>query len=418
MRAVAAIGFALLAWLAAPVAAGAAGFAEILPWLVRFEGGLKGVYAPVPDRPLRWSVQWHRLSESVREGELLVDGVDVSVRVRLIHDASGRRLAWRVIEGRLNLGSWLPALARRPELAGMLDGLEVVGDLRIEGEGALEGEELLGELNASLVGAALRHSEQGWSLEGVDVRIGGDAATLAAGRVPVEVAVRTITTGRFGARALGVKAVLVDFDRAEVERAGVEIAGGRVDARPFSVSLVGPSLDVKIDMRRVGLQDLVVFAPTAFSEASGKIDGRLELKWSEADGVRLGVGRLSLSDEEPTMVRMVESPGFLTESMPARFVFLPPSFGVFSRWFSARNDAYDDLGEIEKGKVRLRLEALDVRLTPDGDERGKSATVFIRARPEQDGLAVGTVTFQINVSGPLSQVLRLGINRDFSLQSR
>lgn len=418
MRAVAAIGLALLAFCAAPVSAKADGFSEIVPWLLRLEGGIKGVYAPVPDRPLQWSVQWTRLSAAVREGELRVEGVDAAVRVRLIYDATNRRLAWRVLEGRLSLGSWLPALAARQELAAVLQGLEATGELRIEGEGALEGEEWMGELKASMIGGVLRHAEQGWALEGVDVRAGGDAAMLAAGKVPVAVSVRTITTGRFGARALDVKAMLVDFERLEIERTGVEIAGGRVDAKPFSVSLADPSLDVKIAMKRVGLQDLVVFAPTAFSEASGRIDGELELKWSEADGVRLGLGRLSLNRDEPTVVRMVESPGFLTESMPSRFVFLPSSFGIVSRWLSAKNEAYDDLGEIERGKVRLKLEAFEVSLTPDGDDRGKSASVFIRARPEQDGLAVGAVTFRINVSGPLSQVLRLGINRDFSLQSR
>ncbi|MDF3059877.1 MAG: hypothetical protein K0R17_4092, partial [Rariglobus sp.] len=68
------------------------------------------------------------------------------------------------------------------------------------------------------------------------------------------------------------------------------------------------------------------------------------------------------------------------------------------------------------GKVGLRVDLLEARLTPEGDERGRSASVVIRARPERAGTVIGEVTFEVNVSGPLAEVLKLGMQQGLSLQ--
>jgi hypothetical protein len=44
--------------------------------------------------------------------------------------------------------------------------------------------------------------------------------------------------------------------------------------------------------------------------------------------------------------------------------------------------------------------------------------VVIRGRPEQEGSAVGAVTFEINVSGPLAAVLQMGMKQSFSVRAR
>ncbi len=379
-------------------------------------GNLQGIYTPVEGRPLAWSVTFPSAVNTVRTGRLAVTGADFVLRIALEWDITTGHLSWRVDEGRVDLGAWLSALATRADLASVLAGVDATGELMIAGEGTWHDDVTTGGLRMNVNDAIVRNETEGWSVEGITLHAGGDASELLKGHMPIELAVRAISTSRFGARNLRATVVMEDFERIELTSAQIEIAGGEVTAEPFSMSLAKPALSVTLVMKRVGLQDLVVFAPTTFSNASGRINGTLRLDWNQANGVQVGGGRLALEKSEPATVRLVSSPGFLTAQVPARFTLLPAWLGPLARWFSPVNPSYATLSEIEQGKLDLRVESLNVRLTPEGDERGRSASAFLRARPEQTGGAVGEVTFQINVSGPLSSVLRIGIKESFSLQ--
>lgn len=415
-RAAKAFVFVLLAWVAGLTGASGAGLAELAPWLVRFSGGLKGVYTPVEGRPLAWSVAWSPAEGAARRGEIAVTGADLALRVMLDFDAADNRLSWRVTEGKVDLAAWLPALSTRPELAEILEGMTATGALVITGEGTVKEDGVAGALNATWADGMLKNEEQGWTLEGVSIRAGGDVAELEQGRVPVEVDVRTISTGRFGARNFLAKARLTEEGNVEVQSVRIEIAGGEVMAEPFAVNLKSQKVGVDLVMSRVGLQDLIVFVPTTLSEARGRINGRLRLDWNPVDGVQIGVGELSLDKSEPTMLRLVSTPGFLTEQVPARFV-LAPWLGPLKGLFSPKNPSYPTLQEIELGKLGLRVDMLEVRLNPDGDEKGRSASVYIRARPEREASAVREVTFEVNVAGPLAEVLRMGMQQNLSVKT-
>jgi len=390
---------------------------ELKPWLALLAGELHGVFTPVEGRPLIWGLAWSSNNGTVRKGEVTVKGTDISLKIAVEFEFASGRLRWRADEGRVDLGSWLPVLATRPELKSLLAGLSATGVVTIKGEGMWSDGVVTGGLRAELAEGTVRNEADGWSLEGVTFRMGGDAAGLFKARVPFELVVRTISTSRFGARNLTMSATVDDFERVQVNAAQVEIAGGEVRSEPLSVRLSEPAIDVSLVMQRVGLQDLVVFVPTALSDARGRINGKLRLKWNSAEGVQVGEGGLQLDKSEPTTLRLVSAPGFLTEKVPARFTWLPPCFGPLARWLAPANPGYKTLSEIERGKLGLHVESLEVRLTPEGDERGRSASVVIRARPEQDGTAVGEVTLEVNVAGPLAAVLRLGMNQNLSLSS-
>lgn len=393
----------------------------VLPLLAAFSGVFKGELTAAADRPLTWrlSLADHEADgETIRKGELSLTGSDLAVILALTYEPTARRLSWQMREGRVDLATWLPALRTLPELASLLEGVSASGVLLITGEGAWAADAATGELRAEIKDGVVRNEAEGWALEGVALSVGGNAAELVAGNVPINLTVRTISTARFGARALRVNGLMRDFDRIELATTRVEIAGGEVIAEPFAVVLSKPKVSATLVMSKVGLQDLVVFMPETLSEAQGRINGRLHVAWDAEAGVQIGAGGLTLDRSEPTTLRLVSAPGFLTEKVPARLTFLPIGWGWASRLFSSPNEAHKALTEIERGRVKLLVEAMEVRLTPDGDERGRSASVFVQARPEDTRSAIGQVTFTINVAGPLAAVLRLGMEQNLSLKTR
>lgn len=386
---------------------------SLLPLLT---GNLQGVVTLIEGRPLSWRLSWLQTTGDLKKGEVVVSGDGTELKIALEFKTGTGRMSWRVMQGRVDLGAWLAILATRPDLAAVLEGAKATGALEITGEGEVNASGPTGKLILEWRDGAARNDGQDWSVEGIHLRIGGDVRALAAGTVPVELRVKTLSTSTFGARNLTASATLHDFDRVEVARTQIEIAGGYVSAEPFSFSLAAPALSVTVAMERVGLQDLVVFVPATLSDARGRVNGRLRLDWNPTDGVRVGAGELMLEKSEPTTLRLTASPGFLTEQMPARFTLVPDWFGPLKRLFSPANPSYQTLQDIELGKLGLLVETLEVRLTPEGDPLGRTASVFVRARPEKAGSVIDVVTFQVNVSGPLAEVLRLGMEQNFSLQ--
>jgi hypothetical protein len=373
-------------------AARATEFAEVLSWLGRLQAGVKGVYTPVEERPLTWNLAWSPAEGVTRRGEIAVTGPDVALRVALDFDAAENRLSWRVTEGRVDLAAWLPALATKPELAEMLAGLTATGALVVAGEGTVKDDDVAGELSATWTDGTLRNAEQDWALEGVSVRAGGDVAELVAGRVPLALEVRTITTERFGARALAVRAALAEEARIDVASATVEIAGGRVTAKPFEVVLAEPKLGVDLAMERVGLQDVAALVPDFLADGRGRVNGAVRINWSQAAGIDVGSGYLKIDPSERAEVRFRPNPGLLTSSLPPQVLEL-----------------YPGLTNVEMGKATLLAEQLEVRLSPEGDAEGRSATVVIAGGPVDKTLKAPLV-LKINVRGPLAPLVTFGSN--------
>jgi hypothetical protein len=389
-RAAKAFVFVLLTWVSGLTGASGAGLTELAPWLVRLTGGLKGVYTPVEGRPLAWSLAWSPAEGTQRRGEVLVTGPDLALRVALNFDAAENQLSWRVVEGRVDLAAWLPALATRPELAEMLKGMAATGALLIAGEGAVKDDVITGAMSVSWDDGTLGNAEQGWTLEGVTIRAGGDVSELTKGTVPMEVYVRTISTGRFGARALKVRAALADFALAEIASVDVEIAGGRVTTKPFVVALSEPKLGVDISMEKVGLQDIAALVPDILADGRGRVNGAVRINWSKAAGVSLGTGNIIIDPSERAELRFRPNPGLLTGS-------LPPAILKY----------YPGLTNVEMGQASLLAERFEVRISPDGDDDGRTATVNIEGGPVDKTLKAPLV-LSINVRGPLAPLIKFG----------
>ncbi|MBC7369702.1 MAG: YdbH domain-containing protein [Undibacterium sp.] len=256
-------------------------------------------------------------------------------------------------------------------------------------------------------------------MEGIALRgefIFDAAAKTWACTRPLELTVKTISTKRFGARNFSLSG-LVDERRVFAGKmTRVEMAGGDMTIDPFTLPLNPPMVSVNVRFNRIGLQDVAALVPTGFSEARGRIDGVVQIDWSKARGLRVGSGRITLRDDEAAVVRLQATPGLLTQHMPERFELLPAWLGPLARWASPINPAYAELKAIEMGEIPLQAQSLTVELTPEGDNRGRSARVQLVGRPARAGTTVDRVTFEADVMGPLSVLMQVTANDHSSIK--
>lgn len=384
------------------------------------QGELAGEFAALnlPGAPtLRWRATIERDEASRRRALVTIDGEGTKLRIEARADAKGDG-EWTIVEGRMDLEKWFPIAV--PDIGEMAEGVTALGVVRLSGGGELFAGQPSGVVKVSLVDGTVRHEADGWTLEGVglggEFRLSaGDAAGMAG---PFEASIRTITTSRFGARSFSARGRLNEKGTVTLSEARVEVAGGEVVVDPATIPLSPPALDINLRVINVGLQDVAALVPASLADARGRIDGAVRMSWSERDGFQLGVGQLRLGEHEPASVRLAATPGFLTDRVPRYFELIPPWAGPLAKWLRPKNPAYDDMQAIEMGRTELRVESLRVSLTPDGDELGRTASVSLTAQPMQASSVVEKVTFEINVSGPLRHVLKLGLEQPFSLDVR
>jgi len=376
---------------------------------------LKFSWAP----ELVWRVELTTLADARLQLQLFADAPGARIQMRVAIDPNLDVGSWTLREGRLDPAIWLPRLA--PQLSPALVGAVAEGEIELRGDGVIRSGQLEGRVTLEWRRGAVRHAAQGWALE--DIALAGDFifaqnAARWSSVSPLRLSIGTIATGRFGARNLIVRARMDEQLLPQIEEARVEIAGGEIEAAPFTLPLSPPVIQVALQMRRIGMADVVALVPTGLAEAQGRVQGALQLGWSKALGLQIGAGRLDLVPDEPMVLRLASAPGLLSAGVPERFALLPAWLGPLARWAAPLNPGYADLVAIELGRTALKVDSLEVRLTPEGDPQGQSARVLIQARPALDGTSVGPVGFEIGVKGPLAYVLRLGAENGATLSLR
>lgn len=375
-----------------------AGAAELR--LPRLDGELSGtVHAKLwPGAPaLPWSVAVRDGGSGQREVSLEAETTGAKLRLRGRVSEATHAGTWEIEEGSLDLATWWPALA--PSLGETAGALTATGLIELSGGGELRDGRPAGLVKLMLREGAVRHPAEGWSLEGVS--LGGSFSVDAGGATvrsdgPLELTVRTITTTRFGARNLLVRALLDSLQSLSVREARLEIAGGDATLDPCTVPLSPLSLDVKLRLVRVGLQDLATLVPQALTEARGRVDGSLGLHWSAAAGLVIGAGQFAVRGDEPAVVRLAPTPGLISNSLPTSVL-----------------KYYPGLGQVEMGQVPLKAELLEVVFTPDGDSEGRTARVRLAGGPVDPKLRA-PIDLTINVRGPLDALVRFGTDARLS----
>ncbi len=392
------------------------------PRLPPIEGELSGKFASpaLPEcPPVEWRITLKPTDATHRQAELTLTapGLKLSATAQ-VENATGDG-SWKIESADIEVARWWKLLA--PQLGPMADGLSAEGTIQLKGGGAMRAGQPTGELICVLTNGKLQHTAQGWTLEGVTL----SATTTLDPAEPhlirplaLTFDVATITTTRFGARSFHLAGTLNDRLELAVTAAKVEVAGGDVKLDPFTATLSPLNVEATAHINRVGLQDIAALVPAGLADARGRIDGTVRLGWSTERGLLIGAGQLSLQNDETAFVRLAESPGFLTKRVPERFTWLPDMFGSVAQKLAPANPAFPELRDIELGRTELRVESLQVKLTPERDEQGHTAHIELAGRPIRENGVVGPVKISVNVDGPLADVIRMGLNQPVSVQVR
>lgn len=408
-------------WFALLPAIGLVCVAPVSPaadWkLPPLDGEISGEFIPLqlPGAPrLRWTlVASSEAAGGERTATLRAEGEGTLLRGEVRLDAAGA-LTWRLLESRFDVARWLPVLAETflgPELAGIV----AEGTVTLTGTGGLKDGVLNGRLVAGWVDGAIRDATQGWAIEGIALQgafhLGpawrGDGATILTFR-EATVAGVNVTDG-------AIEVSLEAEQSVRVQRGTASVMDGRIEVVPFTFD--GKRAEIDAEARFTGL-DIGLIArllPPVVAEARGRVSGSMGLHWSAAAGLRMGNGRLQITSGQSASMTLRPTPGFLTKHTTARVSLLPDWFGPLARMFTPVNPVFETLRAIEMGEMRLEVNYLEAGLRPDGDASGRTARVMIMAQPAETKV-VDSVSFEINVSGPLADVVILGLEGKMEME--
>lgn len=292
---------------------------------------------------------------------------------------------------RLELKPWSDfLLALAPAAAGFeLDGV-VTGDAH----GRMEKAALTGTATLRLRDGSLRNPAKGVSAEGI-------VADLVFPNLPKLISAphQIMSVGKAQIGAVTLQHGEVDLQIASeqlmtVNAASVEAFGGRLSTESFAVDLAKTDYAVTILANGVEIADVLALFPDLPVKASGEMDGRVPVRFDDT-GLHFGQGWAGLEKDQATSV-LFNSAGLLTSRI------------------SPKNPAYATLQKIETGRARLKVEEFHVDLHPADAPGDRSARLRIVGRPEEPGTDLGALTLEININGPLEDLMNWGLKTEIS----
>ncbi|MBL9204002.1 MAG: YdbH domain-containing protein [Opitutaceae bacterium] len=377
-----------------------------------FSGTL--VWAGCP--PVVWTCEATPAEAGRLQARVGLEGKGLLARAVLRYEPGTALATWTLEEAEIDLGVWFKPLLARLAPTWRDDDLQVRGRLLARSRGVRSDEGLSGTVALQWLDGAMDSASRSIDVTGIELRLQiDDLARPASPRG------QSLQFARAGVAGVEIKNGKCDFqiengNRVRVASAVVETLGGRLSADPFSFTVSDQgvsSIKAQISAKEVALAEVALFLPKVILEAHGKVSGGLGISWDPQTGIALGVGSLRLDRLDAVEIRLFPQPGFLTDRVPETLSLLPAWTGALGRLLTVTNPARQVLRAIEMGELPLVVDELELRTQPNGDDLGRTARVAMSARPKVPGV-VESVSFEVNVSGPLDQVLRIGMENSIS----
>lgn len=324
---------------------------------------------------------------SVWTGEVSAQGPGLAVAGSLSYDLQGKALTYRVPSVALDLKPWEGFIQKLTLLPGGFWGIEgritgVVNGGYADGKLTVAGHVAYRDGRLSL-------SDRGIAAEGVEA----DLEFLDFDKFiskPGTIRVRELRYTDLTVTALEAGVEFQGIEKIKVHHAALTALGGRFSAEPFRLNLNHQELEATLLADGVDVEQVLALAKDVPAKAVGRVDGRLPVRIDSA-GLRLGTGWLELKKGVHAEVQF-QAAGLLTGGV------------------AQNNPTFPILRRIESGLLRLKVGELRLDIRPPDAPAGRSARLHVTGEPV-DPSVKAPVILDLNVNGPIEQLLNLGLNQ-------
>lgn len=367
------------------------GRARVQPWQVPLEemvvdGQVAIRAATLPPREVNVKLEARLTAQSSWEVRGQADGPGLSLQGEASYDVTRDELTFKAPAIALSLKVWENYVRWLLLLPGGAWSLE--GNLTGGAAGRLAGGQLTGTGTLQLREGHANNLERAVSAAGIEADLEfTDLARLVTR--PGTLRIRELRTGRLVLRELDAEFAFGDSNKIVVTRAALKALGGSLGAEPFKYFLDQRQLDVVLLAEGINVEEVLALTKDLPAKASGRVNGRLPVHVDEG-GFRLGTGWLAL-----------------TPGVAAQLQF--SAAGLLTAGLSPGSSSYAVLQKIESGLLKLKVSELRLEIRPPDAPPGRSATLHVAGEPFDPGVKA-PVTLDLNVNGPLEQLLNLGLD--------
>jgi Dicarboxylate transport len=358
---------------------------------ISLDGQLVVRAAALPEQALTVKIEAHLTPKKTWEGRATAEGPGIGLKADARFDPATKELAFNLPEMAVDLKPWQGFLQRLVLMPG--GAMELAGQLTGSAQGTWSGHTLRAGGRVQLRDGRLANPARGITAEGVEVDLkfrDFDKFETEPGALRV----RTVQVGQLGLSDIDAEFAFADPNKIVVSRATLKTLGGSVAAEPFRYFLNLRELDVVVLVDNISMAEVMALTRDLPAQASGRVDGRLPIHL-DAGGLRLGTGWLALK------------PG-----VTAQIQF--QAAGLLTRGVAKGSPSYSVLNKIESGLLKLRVGELRLDIRPPNVPAGRSAHLHVVGEPVDPDVKA-PVTLDLNVNGPLEQLLNLGLDSRVSI---
>jgi hypothetical protein len=296
-------------------------------------------------------------------------------------------LAFRAEKVALELKPWESVIQKLVPLPGGTMGME--GNLTASAEGIWRDGKVAASGQVHLRSGRFEYPPKAFAAEGVEADfVFTDFVRLQS--QPGAVRVRAVRVGIFSASDFSAGVTVQGLSHLTVNQAKLNTLGGTILAEPFALALGRNELETVVTIDGIDLEKVLALTPDLPAKASGRVDGHLPIRIDES-GLRLGTGWLELKKGVPAEVQFNVA-GLLTAGM------------------KPGSTTYSVMLKVEAGLLRMKLGQARLDVRPPDAPPGRSARLHLEAEPV-DASIKAPVTLDLNVNGPIEQLLNFGLNQ-------
>lgn len=353
---------------------------------VTVDGVLAVQVAGQPEQELRVHFA-ARLDDGRRwSGNATAEAPGFRAEVTAGFSAAKGTLDFQVTRAELDLQRWEGFVQQLVVLPG--GRWELAGRLSGTAEGGYADGQLVANGTVRLREGRFVYPARGVTAEGVEADFtftDFDRFTSAPGTVRIA----ELKAGEIRATALDLELAFLGPEHVAVSRASLEALGGRLAAEPFNFFPRQDELEATLLADGIDMAQVLALVKDPPAKAQGRVDGRVPIR-IDASGLRFGSGWLELKRGVYAEVQLNAA-------------------GLLTRGVSPSDLRYATLQRVESGLLRLKLAELRLDLRPRHAPPGRTATIKLVGEPV-DPTVKAPVNLDLNINGPLEQLLNLGLD--------